>query len=746
MKVIHLISGGDTGGAKTHVLSLLKGLNDTEGVTADMVCFVEGPFAREAREMGIPTTVLPGICLPKTFRTLKRMIKDGGYQVIHCHGARSNMTGVYLRAATGLPTVSTIHSDYRLDYMGRPLSRLTYGMVNTVSLRLLDYRIGVSDAMTDLLASRGFDPNKLFTIYNGIDFTPRTPALPRREYLDSLGLDWDNGCVIAGIAARLNPVKDIPTLIRGFALAHKQCPELRLIIAGEGEQHSELECLARELGVEKEVCFAGWVTDTDSFYNALDINTLTSLSETFSYALTEGARMSLPTVSSRVGGVPYLIDHGVNGLLFEAGDYKTLGRHLTFLAKDPDSRKRLGESLREKGSRQFSLESTIERQISIYESILRRRARRDAGEREGVLICGAYGQGNAGDQAILKSITASLRELDPDMTVTVLSRSQDRIAVELRVKVLHTFNMPAFHREMRRRALFLDGGGNLIQDVTSRRSLWYYLYTLRAAKKRGCKVMMYGCGIGPVNYPSDVKLVRKVLNRYVDAITLRESMSRSELEHFGVTAPEIAVSADPALSLAPASDTRVDSLMSKNGLDPQGRYICFSVRDWEGFDRKAPVFAAAADYCAELGCTPLFVHINSREDAAAAKRVRSLMSNSSLLVDELGDVPLTIGFLSRMSAVVSMRLHGLIFAASTGTPVVGVSYDPKVTAFLDFVGEDLCVPFESVTVPELCAMIDRAVSKNTGSQARARVMERLRAAEKLNIACAERLLKEAGAL
>lgn len=77
--------------------------------------------------------------------------------------------------------MSTVHSDYRLDYLGRPLSRLTYGTINTLALRKLDYRIGVSDAMVDLLISRKFDPERLFSIYNGLDFTPRTPAMNRRN-------------------------------------------------------------------------------------------------------------------------------------------------------------------------------------------------------------------------------------------------------------------------------------------------------------------------------------------------------------------------------------------------------------------------------------------------------------------------------------------------------------------------------------------------------------------------------------
>ena len=91
------------------------------------------------------------------------------------------MMGALLRRATGLPVVTTVHSDYRLDYLGRPFSRLSYGTINTIALRLLDYRIGVSDAMTDLLISRGFDPDRLFTIYNGLDFTPAPPPWAGRS-------------------------------------------------------------------------------------------------------------------------------------------------------------------------------------------------------------------------------------------------------------------------------------------------------------------------------------------------------------------------------------------------------------------------------------------------------------------------------------------------------------------------------------------------------------------------------------
>ena len=739
MKVIHLISGGDSGGAKTHVHMLLQNLSRTIDIT--MVCFMEGPFAQEARELGIHTIVLPGHNLLHTFHTLKKMVLEDGYQIIHCHGARGNMMGALLRKATGLPVVTTVHSDYRLDYLGRPFSRITYGTINTIALRLLDYRIGVSDAMTDLLISRKFDPDKLFTIYNGLDFTPRTPAMTREEYWKSVGLKADENSVVVGIAARLNPVKDIATLVRGFALAHETCPNLRLLIAGDGEQMDMLKNLARELGVEEHVCFAGWVSDTDSFYNALDVNTLTSLSETFPYSLTEGARAGLPTVASRVGGVPYLIEHGVHGFLFEAGDAKALAHHLTALAQDPELRRHMGQRLYQRAKQDYSLESTLQRQLSIYEAILRRQARK-AGKRDGALVCGAYGRGNAGDDAILEAIVTELRQVDPDLPVWVLSRNPEDTRLTYRVNSIYTFAFPKFLWRMRKTRLYINGGGSLMQDVTSHRSLWFYLFTISWAKKLGNKVMMYGCGIGPITSPANRRRASRVLQKSVDAITLRDTHSKDELDDMGVTKPEIILSADPTVILPPAPEQAIDGILESQGIDPKGNYIGFALRPWPGFEDKASVFAAAADYAYEqYGLTPVFLPIERRLDVAAARTAAQYMKAPHYILSETGSSSHTIGLFARMQAVVSMRLHALVFSAGQGVPLVGVVYDQKISSFLSYIGQDLYTDLSQVTAETLKGYIDAACKRIGDTEFLSGGVERLRQVEQRNSETARRLLE-----
>ncbi len=739
MKVVHLISGGDTGGAKTHILSLLS--NIATRVDIHMVCFMEGPFAQEAREMSIPTTVLAGRNLLVVLKTLEGFIKDGGFQIIHCHGARANMMGMLLRRRCALPTVTTVHSDPRLDYMGRPISRLTYGTINAIALRRLDYRIGVSDAMVDTLIDRGFDVDRLFSIYNGLDFTPRVPALDREAYLKSLGLDWEEDCVIVGITARLNPVKDYPTLLRGFAKARARCSKLRLLIAGDGAEQEKLEALVRELGLGSDVCFAGWVTDTDSFYNALDINTLTSLSETFSYSITEGARAGLPAVCSRVGGLPYLIDHGVNGFLFTPGDVDALADHLARLAEDEDLRKTMGRRLYDKARECYSIDSTIDKQEEIYQTILRRQGKRD--KRYGALVCGAYGKGNAGDDAILEAIVKELRDIDPDLPLWVLSRRPKETRLKYRVNAFYTFRVDKFRRRLAHSQLYINGGGSLMQDVTSRRSLWFYLLTLSMAHRRHNKVLMYGCGIGPIQYPSNRKRCAKVLSRCVDAITLRDVNSKEELADMGVTGPKIILSADPTVILPAADAGTVDGLMAECALKPDGQYICFTLRPWPGFEEKTGALAAGARYAYEkYGLTPVFLPIEERLDAPAAGKVAARLGGvPHVMVPQCVRSSHVIGMFARMKLVVSMRLHALVFAAGQGVPLVGVVYDQKVSSFLDYIGQDLYMDLKDATEDKLCAAIDKAAARMDDREFLLSGVERLRSVEGRNSETAARLLR-----
>lgn len=735
MKIIHLISGGDVGGAKTHVLSLLHGLSKSQ--TIRLVCFMEGPFAQEARELGIDTVVMTG-SLPSVVGQLANMIKAEDFQIVHCHGSRANLTATLLKRKVSVPMVTTVHSDYRLDYLGRPFHHLTYGTINTYCVRRIPYHIGVSDAMADLLVSRGFDPQTMFAIYNGVDFTPVTPKMTRAEYLQSIGLTVGEEDVVFGIAARLSAVKDVATLIKGFGQACREVSHIRLVIAGDGEQRKELEALAKQYCPEGTYAFAGWVEDTDSFYHALDVNTLTSLSETFPYALTEGARMHCATIASRVGGVPLLIEDGVYGLLFEAQQVEELSRHMVKLATDEELRHQLAEALHNKAKEHFSVDVTVNKQIEIYKILLRRQDRPKA-KRDGVLICGAYGKGNAGDDSILEAILQQMRDIDPDVPLYVLSRNPKETRLRYRVEAIHTFDFLQFLRRMGKTKLYINGGGSLIQDVTSTRSLQYYLSNIAMAKRRGNKVLMYGCGIGPVSLPKNRKSAGKIIDRYADIITLRDPQSEKELQDMGVTKPEVRITSDPALLLSPAPADKVDSFILSQGMELDGKYAMFSLRPWKGVEEKLQIFARQAQSLyEEKGIVPVFFALEPKRDLEITQKVASMVNCPHHIVTAPHDGHLIVGLMGRMQVLVSMRLHALIFAAGQGAPLVGVVYDPKVSGFLDYLGQKRYMDLAEVEETTLAAMTEEALQEGINTYS----AQSLRKLAEENEAVARQLLEE----
>ena len=724
---MHVMGGGDVGGAKTQIMNTVTGLSRTNDVM--LISFRAGPFADEARERGIDVRVIERHNPFRAARTMRDLVDEFKPDIIHCHGGRANLMGAMVRRSRRIPIITTVHSDYRLDYLGSPLKQHTLGTANAIALRFLDFYQPVADRMARTLIERGFDPERIVKIYNGMEFNRPEGEFDRAAYLrETYGAEIEEGDVLCGIAARLTAVKDIATTVRGFAEALKTAPQLRLFIAGDGEDADMLKKLCDQLGVRERVTFCGWVSPVMPFFRAMDINLLSSVSETFPYSILEGVCAGCATICSDVGGMPELIDTGENGYIFPVGDDKKLAEYMARLANDAALRHTFAEALYAKASRDFSKDKMCERQEANYRHVIAR-FHRPKDERESIVICGAYGRGNAGDDAILEAIVQEMRELDPLRTITVMSRRPRETRVVYRTNAVYTFNVFSVLRKFRRAALYINGGGSLMQDVTSTRSLWYYCYTLRAAKKRGCKVMMYGCGIGPINRAANRKMAAKTI---------------ALLSEMGVVHPDICVSADPTIILTPAPHEIVNLALEKCGIDPDGSYIGFGLRNWKGLDDALPEIAAAADYAYEKhGLTPVFVPIEFPSDLMPAERVGALLHCPWHAVRIRQPIETTIGILARMKTVVGIRLHSLMFSAGQGVPVVGMSYDIKVDGFLKYIGSRTCLQLSSVRADELCRLIDECVSGALDSEVH-RTAEMLRDREQENVKGAAALLRLSG--
>lgn len=371
MKVLHVTSGGDSGGGKSHILGLLSALQAK--IDAHILCFLPGPVYKGAVERGIPARLL----LQErrydlsVLKELRQVVKAGAYDLIHSHGSRSNFLLALLKKRLPIPLLTTIHSDYELDFLGNIYKQVIYTNLNKLALGNFDYYIAVSKNFRDMLISRGFPAGRLFTVYNGLDLSrPGGPSLDRDTFLKQMGVGVNHKSLLVGTMGRLHPVKGQGVLLEAVPQVLAGFPQTHFIIAGDGSERKNLIRQARRLGVGAQVHFVGFVQEPDNYFNAVDINVLASKSESFPYVLLEGALYKLPTVASAVGGIPELIVDGENGFLVAPGDSGELAQRLNRLLADQELRRRLGENFFTHVRDNFSTTKLAADHVAIYKEIL----------------------------------------------------------------------------------------------------------------------------------------------------------------------------------------------------------------------------------------------------------------------------------------------------------------------------------------------------------------------------------------
>ncbi|HLR34479.1 MAG TPA: glycosyltransferase family 4 protein [Tissierellales bacterium] len=372
MKVLHLISGGDTGGAKTHIIFLLRALQ--EKLETKIVCFTKESFYYDVKKAGINIEVLEQ---EKRYdmsivSKLKKKVDKEGYDIIHCHGARANFIGVLLKRKINLPFITTIHSDYELDFKDNFYKKIIFTKINTLALKKFDYYIAISNNFRNMLISRGFKEEKIFTIYNGIDMDNEIFFMPKNEFLNRYGIDG-KGKTIFGIIGRLDLVKGHETFIEAANLVLKDRKDVLFLIAGTGNDEVRLKEMVKELGLEENIYFLDFVEDQYSFFNAIDVNILTSLSESFPYVILEGAKLKKPVISTKVGGIGDLLKDGYNGYLIEVGAVEELVQYILLFLENKPSMKVMGDNLYRTVNEKFSSKKMGQEHFNIYKKIVETR-------------------------------------------------------------------------------------------------------------------------------------------------------------------------------------------------------------------------------------------------------------------------------------------------------------------------------------------------------------------------------------
>lgn len=373
MKILHFISGGDTGGAKTHVLTLLENLLKLN-IEVELLCIMEGIFTEEAREIGIPVTIIPQT---KRYdlsvnKKICEYINSSRCDLVHCHGARANYISLFIMHNVKVPMITTLHSDYKLDFKDNFRKQVIYTPINSFALRRFDHILCVTQAFKNMLVERGFKEKRIEVIYNGIDFKPELEILDKERFYDRLHIKYNPDKRYVGIAARLFAVKGVDVFLKAANVLAKRCDNIDFIVLGDGEMWDSCETYVKENNLEGRVYLAGQIMNAvvmNSFYKHIDVNTLSSYSESFPYALLEGARMKKATVATAVGGIPEMIEEGKSGYLVPSGDYNAFADRLEKLCNDDELRQKMGESFYDRAIKNFSVESMANIHINIYKKI-----------------------------------------------------------------------------------------------------------------------------------------------------------------------------------------------------------------------------------------------------------------------------------------------------------------------------------------------------------------------------------------
>ena len=171
-----------------------------------------------------------------------------------------------------------------------------------------------------------------------------------------------------GFLTKLKGCYDIPQII---SIVSKEIPDVMFVLAGSGETE-ELQALCREKKIENNVVFPGWVTgeEKDDLLRHADLFLLPSYTEAMPMSILEAMGYGLPIISTNVGGIPTLVDNGVNGFLFDPGDYNGMAEKIKFLLLNDNIRKKQGDKSKNIAESVFSYDAHIDGLLRIYDQVL----------------------------------------------------------------------------------------------------------------------------------------------------------------------------------------------------------------------------------------------------------------------------------------------------------------------------------------------------------------------------------------
>ena len=672
MKILMATMGLGIGGAETHIVELSKELKKQGHDVA--IVSNGGVYVAEVTAAGIRHYQAPlnRRSLPdmlRSWKILEQVIRQERPDVVHAHARIPAFLCGKLRRKLGFVFVTSCHGVYQAGGVLKWLS--DWGQ----------HTLAVSEDIRDYLKEQYQIPDERITLtINGIDtekFSPEVSGAPVRE---EFGL---GDAMVVGHVSRLDQAASWTArqLIDLAPRLEERHPGVRLLITGGGDVYEELSERAEEVNRAMGrpcVVLTGPRTDVNRVAAACDL--FVGVSRAALEAMAAGKAVVLSGAQGHTGlFTPELLDKAVDtNFCCRTDPVSTPEQLLEAVSGALDlprqRRDELGAYGRQVILEHYSVRRMAQDCLEAYAQAGRKKYR--------VVMSGYYGFENAGDDAILDSIQQAIREASDQVSVTVLSKDPALTLKQYGLDAIPRFRVLRVMAALFRSDALLSGGGSLLQDTTSTRSLLYYLSVIRCAQLLGKPVMLYANGIGPVRKPANRRRVKRVVERAA-LVTLRDHSSLRELREMGVRRPDVVVTADPVFHLEAVDRGRSLELLAGTGLEEKTPFAAVSVRDWSGREDFFPKLAALCDHLYETYRLPiLFLLMQPSRDREATAQVRSRMRNPSFVLDRPCTPRELMGALGQARLCLAMRLHTLIFAARMAVPALGLVYDPKVASYL----------------------------------------------------------------
>lgn len=305
-----------------------------------------------------------------------------------------------------------------------------------------------------------------------------------------------------------------------------------------------------------------------------------------------------------------------------------------------------------------------------------------------ILLAGYYGFGNLGDEAILEMAIKQILEITDRKNITVLSGNKEATSKKYNVDTIDRYNVFSIIYKLIKSDALVFGGGSLLQDITSKRSIYYYLFLIRLAKLMNNKVVMLSQGIGPIVNENSKKAVQNTLG-LIDCITVRDKHSKEYLEGIGMDKEKIFLSTDPVINLRAGENYTAKNSSKKK--------VCFSLRNWKNADVSERI-SKLTEKLIENNIECYFIPFYYNEDLELIDEVEKNIGKKAVYYKKKLTTNEAFDIIKGMDILVGVRLHSLIFAASANVPFVAVSYDHKVDHFANSVNMKVACRIDNIDV------------------------------------------------